>query len=1127
MLTRLIHLSLRNRLAVLGLGMLLLVYGGYIITRLPIDVFPDLNRPTVTLMVEAPGLAPEEIETLISVPLETSLGGAPGVQRVRANCAVGLLIIYVEFDWGQDIYRARQLVQERVELARPRLPTGIEVNMGPISSLMGEIMLIGLSVDAENASAPSPPELRTLADWQLSPRLLTLSGVSQVTVIGGGRQQLHINLDAEKMAAAGVSFDEAASAAAEAQGSSGGGFLVDGPREKLIRNLARSADPAALGLTVVRPARAASQGATGSRDGAPASPILLRDIAEVSLGIQPMRGQAGVNAKPAVILGVQKQPGADTVELTRRVEAALDEICASLPPGVQMDVLFRQANFIETAIANVKEAIRDGSVMVVLVLLLFLLNFRTTLITLTAIPLSFAVAAIVFHWLGISINTMTLGGLAVAVGLVVDDAIVDVENVFRRLRESPELRRAREQRAANIRTRKPREAEGTAPGFSLIARRVIGAASVEVRSSILLATLVIVLVFLPLFALSGIEGQFFAPIGIAIIVSMLASFLVSLTVIPTLCSYLLPQMKRMREERDAWFVRLLKRASARLIIGPALRHPWITIGLALALVIGAGALYPRMGKSFLPEFNEGTATVALIMPPGTSLGESDRIARIAEQRLLRLPEIALTGRRTGRAELDEHAEGVHRSEIDVDLSRSARSRAAILADIRETLADLPGVLVNVGQPISHRLDHMLSGVQAAIAVKLSGPDLAKLRAYAAQAEAAMRSIPGLVDLQVEKQVLIPQVKIEIDRERAAEYGLRPGELSERLEAGLNGRTIGQVLDGARSIDLVLRFGEEGDSAQIARGSGEPDAAQTPHALGLRSDVERLRGLLIDTPLGGAIPLAQIATIREARGPNAINREDAMRRIVISANVAGRALDAIVADIQQALARAVPMETGYFISYEGQFQSQQAASRRIGLLAILTLATIWVLLYAHFHSGMIVWQVLLNVPLSFVGALALTYFTVGSISVATLVGLITLAGIATRNTIMMISHYLHLMQHEGEEFGEKMILRGSLERLVPVTMTALSAGLALIPLAIAANEPGKEILYPVAIVILGGLLSSTLLDMAVTPAVFLKFGQRAARRALARTTTETREAAATTAALPSAPSTSSTQPTTHY
>lgn len=1032
MLTRLIAFSLRNRLFVLAAGALLLAYGGYVAARLPVDVFPDLNRPTVTLMTEAPGLAPEEVETLVSLPLETALNGAPGVKRVRATCSVGLSIVYVEFDWGQDIYRARQLVQERIALAEAKLPKGTEVHMGPISSIMGEILLIGLS--SEDGTT-APMDLRTVADWQLSPRLLTIPGISQVIVIGGGRKQVHVRAVPDRMAAYGVTFDEINVASERAQGSTGGGFIANGAREVLVRNLARTAHPEEIGATVVK-----------YRSG---SPIFLRDVAEVGFGIQPMRGNAGVSGRPAVILGVQKQPGADTTELTRRVEIALAEIRPSLPPDARIDVLFRQATFIENAIANVQDAIRDGAIMVVIVLFMFLLNFRTTLITLTAIPLSFAVAALVFHAFNISINTMTLGGLAVAVGMVVDDAIVDVENVYRRLRE-------------NFHSPSPRPV-----------LRVIADASGEVRNSILFATLVIVLVFLPLFALGGIEGRLFAPIGIATIVAMLASFVVSLTMIPVLCSYLLPKMKRMHAERDGWLVRVLKRADEKLILGPALRHPWVVVVLALLLVVGGGALYPMMGRTFLPEFNEGTATITLAMAPGTSLEESDRMGRVAEKLLLTIPEIKLTGRRTGRAELDEHAEGVHRSELDVDLAASERSRADILHDIREKL-EIPGMVVSVGQPISHRMDHMLSGVQAAIAVKIFGPDLATLRRYAVQAEAVMRDVPGVVDLQVEKQVLIPQVKIQMNRESAALYGLQPGELATRLEAGLNGRVVGQVLEGTRTLDLVVRFV---DSA--------------------RADPQRLRDLLIDTPSGGRVPLAMIAEVLESQGPNAITREDAMRRIVISANTAERDLGSIVAQIQRELAAKVPVDRGYFVAYEGQFQSQEQATRLIGMLAVLTLGVIFLVLYAHFHSGIIVGQVLLNVPLAFVGALGLTYLLVGTISIATLVGFITLAGIATRNTIMMISHYLHLMEHEGESFSEQMIIRGSLERLVPVTMTALTAGLALIPLVLSAHEPGKEILYPVAVVILGGLVSSTFLDLAVTPAVFFRFGRKAAERALAR------------------------------
>jgi CzcA family heavy metal efflux pump len=1033
MLNRLIEFSLRNRLFVLAASALLLVYGGYVILQLPVDVFPDLNRPTVNILTEAAGLAPEEVETLVNLPMETSLNGAPGVKRVRSTAGIGLSVLYVEFDWGMDIYRARQLVQERLQLTAEKLPRGVTPTMGPISSIMGEIMLIGLKSET---GVTAPMDIRTLADWTVRQRLLTIPGVSQVIPIGGGVKQYQVLPSPEKLAAYGVSLQEVVAAAEQAQSNTSGGFLENANKEALIRNVGRTTSLEDIANTVVV-----------VRKGIP---VHLHDVATVQFGKQVMRGDAGVNGKPAVILSVQKQPGVDTVSLTRKVEAALAEIGKTLPPDVKVYELFKQANFIEAAIKNVEEAIRDGAIMVVIVLFLFLLNFRTTAITLTAIPLSFVVTGLYFKFAGITINTMTLGGLAVAIGMVVDDAIVDVENVYRRLREN---------RHAPI----PRPA-----------LRVIADASSEVRNSILFATLVIILVFIPLFALGGIEGRLFAPIGVATIVAMIASFIVSLTVIPALASFLLPKMKRMGDETDGWLVRGLKAFDRRVVLGPSLRHPWVPITVALLLVVGSFALYPRMGKLFLPDFNEGTSTVNVLSAPGTSLAESDRIGAIAENLLLSVPEVASTGRRTGRAELDEHAEGVHYTEIDVDFKKSDRRRDEILSDIRAKLAQVPGIAMNVGQPISHRLDHLLSGVRAQIAVKIFGPDLDKLRLYAAETEGAMQGIPGLVDLQTEKQVLIDQIKIEVLRDKAAAYGLQPGQLNELLETALNGRVVADVLEGQRTYNLIVRFNEPS-----------------------RINPAAIRDILIDTPVGGKVPLYLVANVRESKGPNLINREDVQRRIAVSANVSGRDLGSVVADIQKTVGEKVHLESGYFISYEGQFQSQQEATRIIAILAVLTFGIVFIVLYAHFRSGMIVAQILLNVPLAFIGALVLTYFMVGQVSIATLVGLITLAGIASRNTIMMISHYLHLMEHEGEKFDEQMIVRGSLERLVPVTMTALTAGLALIPLVLAADQPGKEILYPVAVVILGGLVSSTFLDMAVTPAVFYKFGRKASEKYLAR------------------------------
>ncbi len=887
-------------------------------------------------------------------------------------------------------------------------------------------------------------DVRSIADWTVRQRLLTIPGVSQVIPIGGGVKQYQVLASPEKMAAYGVTLKQVTDAAEKSQVNTAGGFLEGANQEALVRNIGRTTLLDDIANSVVE-----------SRNGVP---ILLKDVAEVQFGKQVMRGDAGVNGAPAVIVSVQKQPGVDTIKLTAEVEKALAEIQKGLPADIKITPLFKQANFIEAAIGNVEEAIRDGAIMVLIILVLFLLNFRTTFITLTAIPLSFAVAGLVFKWLDISINTMTLGGLAVAIGELVDDAIVDVENVFRRLREN-------------------RHAANPLPPL-----RVIYAASCEVRNSIVYATILVVLVFVPLFALGGIEGRLFAPLGIAYITAILASLVVSLTVTPALCSYLLPRMKRMAHEKDSWLVRKLKSFDQHIILKHTLRHPFVVMGATLVLVVGAFSLYPMMGKEFLPEFNEGTATINILSAPGTSLKQSNRIGEIAEKLLLSVPEVISTGRRTGRAELDEHAEGVHYTEIDVDFRKTGRKREQILDEIREKLGQIPGTVLNVGQPISHRLDHLLSGVRAQIAVKVFGQDLDYLRTAASEIETQMKTVEGIVDLQIEKQVLMPQVRIEPDRDKARLYGVQVAELNELLETALNGRTVAQVLEGQKTYDIFVRYDEPS-----------------------RNHVEDMRQMLVDTGNGQGnatkVPLSLLAEVRDSKGPNIINRENVQRRIVVSANVSGRDLGSVVAEIQRKMNENVHLPSGFFISYEGQFQSQQEATRLIGILSIATLAAMFLVLYSHFRSTMIVAQILLNIPLAFIGGLVLTYFTVGTVSVATLVGLICLAGIASRNTIMMISHYLHLMQHEGEQFSEQMIVRGSLERLVPVTMTALTAGLALIPLALAAGEPGKEILYPVAVVILGGLTSATLLDMAVTPAVFFKFGRKAAEKYIKREQTD--------------------------
>ncbi len=1032
MLDKLIRFSLRNRLFVVAAAALLLVYGGFVITRLPVDVLPDLNRPTVTIMTEAEGLAPEEVETLISVPIELAMNGAPGVERVRSVSGIGLSIVYVEFEWGSDIYLDRQLVSERLQTARAALPAGTVPQLGPVSSMMGQIMLVGLSSDTT-----SPMALRTLADFTLRRRLLTIPGVAQVLAIGGEVRQYQILLDRGRMRSYGISLDDVERAAAKANINTTGGYLERGAQEYLIRNIARAADLADLAGTVVK-----------NVDGVP---ITIGQVARVEFGSRVKRGDASVGGRPAVILGIEKQPTANTIELTGKVEAALDGLKASLPPDVTITTnLFRQSDFISAAVTNVEEALRDGAILVTIVLFLFLLNFRTTAITLTAIPLSIVITALVFKMFDISINTMTLGGLAIAIGELVDDAIVDVENVFRRLRE-------------NRRSARPRPA-----------LRVVFEASSEIRNSIVFATILVVLVFIPLFALQGMEGRIFAPLGIAYVSSILASLLVSLTVTPALASYLLPKSKAIMEaHRDGWLVRWLKKLDRR-VLERMLDMPGAVMAGTAALVLAALALVPTFGTEFLPPFNEGSLTISLMQNPGTSLSESNRVGTIAERLLMQVPEVTVVGRRTGRAEMDEHAEGVNVSDIDVGLRPSDRSRDEVLEDVRRQLSFIPGVIINIGQPISHRLDHLLSGVRAQIAVKLFGSDLPTLRSKAEEIRSAMAGIPGVVDLSVEKQTLIAQIPVKIDRAAAARYGLAPGDVAEQLEVALNGRTVSEVLQGENTYAVVVRV----DSAA-------------------RSSEAGIGGIFLQTPDGVQVPVSEVATITEGEGPNQIIHENAQRRIVIQANAAGRSLGDVVGDIQSRIEQQVQMPEGYFVTYGGQFESQQDAMRMLALLAVFSLAGMFVVLYAHFRSVRTVLQILLNIPLAFIGAVFAIALTKGVISVASIVGFITLTGIASRNGIMMISHYLHLMREEGETFSREMIIRGSLERLVPVLMTAMTAALALVPLAMAHDEPGKEILYPVAVVILGGLASSTLLDIVVTPVLFWRFGRSAASTYLMR------------------------------
>jgi HME family heavy-metal exporter len=1023
MFNALVSASLRNRLLILAAAAILIVYGSLTLTRLPVDVFPDLNKPVVTLMTEAEGLAPEEVELLVSFPIETAMNGMPGVTRVRSVSGVGLSIVFVEFDWSTDIWVNRQQVSERLSLVRAQLPPAVIPQMAPVSSIMGEIMLVSMSTDGR----ASPMELREQADWVVRPRLLTIPGVSQVIPIGGEVRQYRVTPDVTRMNALDVTHEQIVAALRQFGTNSGGGYVDQAGREYLIRNIGRTTrleDLANAPLTL--------------RNG---QPILLRQVASVDFAARLKRGEAGSMGRPAVILSIQKQPAADTVALTRAVEAALAELQRVMPPGVTADrVQFRQADFIQSSIGNVQKVLLEAMAVVAVILFLFLLNVRTTAISLAAIPLSVLITVVVFHLLGLSINTMTLGGLAIAIGELVDDAVVDVENVFRRLREN-------------------REKANPLPVFTVVAQ-----ASQEVRSGIVYATMIVILVFVPLFALSGIEGRLFAPLGVAYIVSILASLIVSITVTPVLCYFLLPRMKRM-DHGDGWMVRKLKWANERALLW-AFRRPrlvFMAAGIGVALAIATIPLLPR---AFLPPFNEGTLTISLQFQPGISLTEANRLGTAAERLIMQVPEVRSIGRRTGRAELDEHAEGVHSSEIDVTLQPSARGKHEIAADIRARLAILPGS-ANVGQPISHRLDHMLSGVRAEIALKIYGDDLDTLRTLAGQMQQRLSRIPGLTDLQVERQVRVPQLQVAVNHERAALYGVSAAAIARAVQDMSGGQVVSEVVDGSRRFDLVLRLA---------------DADRTGAGLA---------ALMVETP-GGRVPLSLLAELRDTDGPNQVLRENGRRRIVVLANTDGSDMGAIVERIRAEMA-ASALPPGYFLALEGTFQAQEEASQLIALLSLVSLSMIFMVLYSRYRSAVLALIIMGNVPLALVGAIAALWIAGQPLSVASMIGFITLAGIATRNGILKVSHYLNLALLEGEPWGLGLVIRGSLERLTPVLMTALSAGFALIPLMIGAGEPGKEILHPVAITIFGGLVTATLLDTFLTPLLFHRFGRPALDR----------------------------------
>ncbi|WP_374447470.1 efflux RND transporter permease subunit [Stella sp.] len=1022
MFNLLIRGSLRARALVLVVASLLIIYGGVSLNRIPVDVFPDLNKTSVVVMTEAGGLSPEEVERIVTFPIEISIAGTPGVTRVRSASAVGLSIVYVEFDWNSNVYLSRQQVAERLSIARDRLPPTAQPQMMPITSIMGEIMLIALSGDGI-----SPMDLRDIGDWVVRPRILSIPGIAQVIPIGGEVRQFRVTPKPGDLAAYGVTKENIERAIADFSANSGGGFIDQRGREFIIRNIGRT-----LSLDVLRDL------VVDHRAG---RPVLLRQVATVDYAPHAKRGDAGYMGEPAVILTVQKQPAANTIELTRQIEAAMADLARSMPRGVKVDnYLFKQSHFIEASIGNLKSVLVDAVIVVSVILFLFLLNVRTTIISLTAIPISILITIIVFEILGLSINTMTIGGIAIAIGELVDDAVVDVENIFRRLRENRLLPDPR-------------------PVMD-----VVIAASQEVRSGIFYATMIIVLVFVPLFALTGLEGRLFRPLGVAYIVAILASLVTAVTVIPVLSYYMLPGLKRLGHG-DSWLVTRLKVLNARLLRWAFPRAAMIWAGAAALVLVSVVGL-ASLPRSFMPPFNEGTLTMALNFNPGISLRESNRLGLLAERLLLEIPEVVTVGRRVGRAELDEHAEGVHAAEIDVDLKPSDRDRQAVQAAIREKLAVLPATLL-IGQPISHRLDHMQSGIRAQIAVKVFGDDLETIAAVAERVRLELAKIPGIVDLGVERVTRVPQVRVVADPERALLYGITPADITRSLEHLANGRIVSQVIDGTRRYDVVLRLADDNRTS------------------------EGLDALLIETP-AGRIPLSHVATVEDTDGPNQVLRENGRRRIVVVANSDGSSMTRIIADVRRALEQ-VRMPPGYFTSLEGAFRAQEEATQRIALLSCVSLTLIFIVLYTRYRSLALTLIIMACVPFALVGGVLALVLAGQPLSVASMIGFITLTGIAARNGILKVSHYINLILHEGERFGPGLVIRGSLERMTPVLMTASAAGFALLPLIVDADTPGREILSPVALVIFGGLISATILDAVLTPTLFLRYGRGAIER----------------------------------
>ena len=1080
MLNKIIHFSLQNRILVLVASVLLLVGGTYTAMHTEVDVFPDLTAPTVVVMTEANGMAAEEVEQLVTFPIETAVNGATHVRRVRSSSTHSFSVVWVEFDWDTDIYLARQIVSEKLSLVAEELPESVgKPTLGPQSSILGEMMIVGLTADST-----SMLDLRTLADWTIRPRLLSTGGVAQVAVLGGDIKEYQIQLDPERMRHYGVTLGQVLSATRGMNLNANGGVIYEYGNEYIVRGLTATTDTELLGKTVVKSAT--------ESDGSLAAPVLLEDVADVRIGAQtPKLGLASERGKPAVLLTVTKQPATSTLELTGKLEAALQDLQKNLPPDVKVSTdIFRQSRFIESSIGNVRKSLVEGGIFVVIVLFLFLANVRTTLISLVTLPLSLVVSVLVLHYMGLTINTMSLGGMAIAIGSLVDDAIVDVENVWRRLHENRLL----------------------PPERRLPVLQVVFNASREVRMPILNSTLIIVVSFVPLFFLSGMEGRMLVPLGIAFITALAASTVVALTLTPVLCSYLLRSKEDIQDgetaallrrsagefsaevsesspqncrgvlrrsvgefsaelsgtpdtpsgstsEGDSAVARTLKKAYGA-VLEKALQHKRAVLGCTVLLFAVALGLFFTLGRSFLPPFNEGSFTINLSSLPGISLEESDAIGRRAEELLLTVPEIQTVARKTGRAELDEHSRGVNGSEIEAPFELTDRSRSEVVAEVREKLATLSGVNVEIGQPISHRIDAMLSGTKANIAIKLFGDDLNRMFSLASQIRDKIQDVEGVADLTVEQQIERPQLTLTPRREMLARYGITLPQFAEYVNACLAGEAVSQVYEQGKSFNLTVRLRDD-----------------------LRDQASKIGDLMIDTGDGRQVPLSYVADIRSSMGPNSISRENVKRKIVISANVADRDLRSVVTDIQARIDADIKLPEGYHVEYGGQFESEQAASRTLLLTSLMSIVVIFLLLYHEFRSVKESAVILINLPLALIGGVFALLLTTGEVSIPAIIGFISLFGIATRNGMLLISHYNHLQRVEGYSLHDS-IIRGSLDRLNPILMTALSSALALIPLALGGDLPGNEIQSPMAKVILGGLLTSTFLNGFIIPIVYL-------------------------------------------